>query len=115
MLLIFEADKEVVKIKNFIVQCNVANAYTKISDFKERELYLAYEQSIVYLYNSINEIKYNYNRKKIGMFVWFLAILVTVIMLIGNIMFDKKFSFTAMGLGSVSGAMLLLILSTKEM
>jgi hypothetical protein len=36
--IVFENDKEVVKIKNFIAQCNVANAYTKITDFKEREL-----------------------------------------------------------------------------
>lgn len=36
-LQLFETDKEVVKIKNFMVQCNVAHAYTKITDFKERE------------------------------------------------------------------------------
>lgn len=35
-LQLFETDKEIVKIKNFMVQCNVANAYTKISNFKER-------------------------------------------------------------------------------
>lgn len=36
-LQLFEHDKEVVKIKNFIVQSNVAHAYTKITDFKERD------------------------------------------------------------------------------
>ncbi len=36
-LQLFETDKEVVKIKNFMVQCNVAHAYTRITDFKERE------------------------------------------------------------------------------
>jgi hypothetical protein len=30
-------DKEIVKIKNFMVYCNLAYAYTKISEFKERE------------------------------------------------------------------------------
>lgn len=37
LLQLFETDKEVVKIKNFMVQCNVAHAYTKILDFKSRE------------------------------------------------------------------------------
>lgn len=37
-LQLFETDKEVVEIKNFIVQCNVAHAYAKISGFKEGEL-----------------------------------------------------------------------------
>ena len=37
-LQLFETDKEVVEIKNFIVQCNVAHAYAKISGFKEREI-----------------------------------------------------------------------------
>lgn len=36
-LQLFENDKEAIKIKNFMVQCNVAHAYTKITDFKERE------------------------------------------------------------------------------
>lgn len=36
-LQLFETDKEVIKIKNFMVQCNVAYGYTKITDFKERE------------------------------------------------------------------------------
>lgn len=54
------------------------------------------------------------NGKKVGMFVGFLAVLVTAIMLIGNILFDKNFSYTAIGLGSISGAMLLLLLSTKK-
>ncbi len=36
-LQLFENDKEFVKIKNFMVQCNVVHAYTKISDFKGRE------------------------------------------------------------------------------
>lgn len=34
---LFENDKEAVKVKNFMVQCNVAHAYTKTVDFKERE------------------------------------------------------------------------------
>ena len=36
-LQLFEHDKESVKIKNFMVQCNVANSYTKVKEFKERE------------------------------------------------------------------------------
>ena len=52
--------------------------------------------------------------KKVGMFVGFLSVLVTGIMLIGNILFNKNFSYTAIGLGSISGAMLLLILCTKK-
>lgn len=36
-LQIFENDNEAVKIKNFMVQCNVAHSYTRIADFKERE------------------------------------------------------------------------------
>jgi hypothetical protein len=36
-LQLFENDKEVVKIKKFMFQCNVAHAYTKITDFKKRE------------------------------------------------------------------------------
>ena len=36
-LQLFENDKEVVKIKNFMLQCNVAHAYTKVIDFRERE------------------------------------------------------------------------------
>lgn len=36
-LQLFESDKEVIKIKNFMVQCNVAYGYTRITDFKERE------------------------------------------------------------------------------
>ncbi|AOT72998.1 transposase [Geosporobacter ferrireducens] len=36
-LRLFENDKKIVKSKNFIVQCNVARAYTKISDFKKRK------------------------------------------------------------------------------
>ena len=39
-LQLFETDKEVIKIKNFMVQCNVANAYTKITDLKKESLYL---------------------------------------------------------------------------
>jgi hypothetical protein len=31
---LFENDKEEIKVKTFIVQCNVANTYTKIVDFK---------------------------------------------------------------------------------
>jgi hypothetical protein len=34
---LFENDKEAVKVNNFMVQCNVAHAYTKTADFKERE------------------------------------------------------------------------------
>lgn len=34
---LFENDKEIVKVKNFMVQCNVAYAYTKTLDFRERE------------------------------------------------------------------------------
>lgn len=52
--------------------------------------------------------------KKVGMFVGFLAVLVTAIMLISNILFEKNFSYIAIGLGSISGAMLLLILSTEK-
>lgn len=36
-LQLFKNDKEIVKMKNFMVQCNVIHAYTKITDFKERE------------------------------------------------------------------------------
>lgn len=36
LLQLFENNKEVVKIKNFMVQCNVAQAYTKMTDYKER-------------------------------------------------------------------------------
>jgi len=32
-LQLFETDKEVVKIKNFMVQCNVAHAYTRVTIF----------------------------------------------------------------------------------
>jgi hypothetical protein len=39
-LQLFENDKEVVKIKNFMVQYNIANAYTKITDFKKENLSL---------------------------------------------------------------------------
>ncbi|GKX66190.1 hypothetical protein rsdtw13_14480 [Clostridium sp. TW13] len=35
---LFENDKETVKVKNFMVQCNVAHDYRKAGDFKEREL-----------------------------------------------------------------------------
>lgn len=37
---LFENDKVPVpiKVKNFMIQCNVAYAYTKTADFKEREL-----------------------------------------------------------------------------
>lgn len=34
---LFENDKEAIKVKNFMVQCNVIYAYTKTADFKERE------------------------------------------------------------------------------
>lgn len=34
---LFGNDKEVIKVKNFMVQSNVAHAYTKIADFRERE------------------------------------------------------------------------------
>ncbi|BCZ46411.1 hypothetical protein psyc5s11_24780 [Clostridium gelidum] len=34
---LFENDKESVKVKNFMVQCNVAYAYTKTADSRERE------------------------------------------------------------------------------
>ena len=34
-LALFENDKEAIKVKNFMVQCNVAYAYTKTADFKE--------------------------------------------------------------------------------
>ena len=34
---LFENDKEAVKAKNLMVQSNVAHAYTKIIDFKERK------------------------------------------------------------------------------
>ncbi len=33
-LQLFETGEEVIKIKNFMVQCNVAYAYTKITYFK---------------------------------------------------------------------------------
>lgn len=33
---LFANDKEAVKVKNFMVKCNVARAYTKTIDFKER-------------------------------------------------------------------------------
>jgi len=36
-LQLFENGKELVKVKNFMVQSNIAYAYTKIMDFKERE------------------------------------------------------------------------------
>lgn len=34
---LFENDKDTIKVKNFMVQCNVAHTYTKITDFKDRE------------------------------------------------------------------------------
>jgi len=34
---VFENDKEAIKVKNFMVQSNVAYAYTKTADFRERE------------------------------------------------------------------------------
>jgi len=37
---LFENDKEIVKVKNFMFQFNAANAYTKIIDFKERDVAL---------------------------------------------------------------------------
>ena len=52
--------------------------------------------------------------KKVGLFVGFLSVLVAVIMLISNILFEKNFSYIAIGLCSISGAMLLLLLSTKK-
>ncbi|BCZ49267.1 hypothetical protein psyc5s11_53340 [Clostridium gelidum] len=36
-LQLFENDKEVVKIQNFMLQCNVAHDDTKVIDFRERE------------------------------------------------------------------------------
>lgn len=36
-LQLFKNDKEIVKMKNFMVQCNVVHAYTKITNFQERE------------------------------------------------------------------------------
>ncbi|WP_187296410.1 hypothetical protein [Tepidibacter mesophilus] len=48
------------------------------------------------------------------MFVGFLAVLITVVMLLSNILFDKNFSYIAIGLGSISGSMLLVLLSTKK-
>lgn len=33
---LFENDKDAVKVKNFMIQSNVAYAYTKITDFKQR-------------------------------------------------------------------------------
>ncbi|GAA0076119.1 hypothetical protein UT300005_04970 [Clostridium sp. CTA-5] len=36
-LQLFKNDKKLVKTKNFMVQCNVTHAYTKIKHFKERE------------------------------------------------------------------------------
>lgn len=52
--------------------------------------------------------------KKVGLFIGFLSVLVTVIMLISNIVFEKKFSYIAIELCSISGVMLLLLLSTKK-
>ncbi len=34
---LFENDKEAVKVKNFMVQCNISHAYTRVIDFKDRE------------------------------------------------------------------------------
>ncbi|EJO5348445.1 hypothetical protein NRP93_002572 [Clostridium botulinum] len=51
--------------------------------------------------------------KKVGIFVGFLAVLITLIMLIGNILFNKNFSYTAIGLGSICGAMLLFLSAKK--
>lgn len=34
---LFENDKETVKVKNFMVQCNVAHAFTKTTEFRERK------------------------------------------------------------------------------
>ena len=36
-LQIFYTDKEIIKVKNFIVQSNVAHSYIKIKDLKNRE------------------------------------------------------------------------------
>ncbi|MEK6265688.1 MAG: hypothetical protein N2B06_13125 [Clostridium sp.] len=52
--------------------------------------------------------------KKVGMFVGILAVLVSVIMLISNILFEKNLAYIAIWLCSISGAMLLLLLSTKK-
>lgn len=52
--------------------------------------------------------------KKVGLFVVFLSVLVAVIMLISNILFEKNFSYIAIGLSSISSAMLLMLLSTKK-
>lgn len=43
---LFENDKEAIKVKNFMVQCNVAYAYTKTADFKERELIFVKEMKV---------------------------------------------------------------------
>lgn len=34
-IFIFSSVKETTKVKNFMIQCNIANTYTKITDFKE--------------------------------------------------------------------------------
>ncbi|NRT35910.1 hypothetical protein BJV38_001506 [Clostridium beijerinckii] len=36
-LQIFDADKEIIKAKNFIVQSNVAHSYCKVRDLKNRK------------------------------------------------------------------------------
>lgn len=52
--------------------------------------------------------------KKIGLFIGFLTVLVGGIMMIGNIFFDKNFSYIAIGASSSNGALLLAILSTDK-
>lgn len=52
--------------------------------------------------------------KKVGMFIGFLSILVTVIMLISNILFQESFSYIAIWIGGISSTMLLLLLSTNK-
>lgn len=37
---LFENDKEAIKVKNFMVQCNVAYAYTKQQILKKESQYL---------------------------------------------------------------------------
>lgn len=58
---LYENYKEVVKIKNFMVQCNVANAYTKIMILKKESLYL-FRYIIILLINVIIDIWANFNK-----------------------------------------------------
>ena len=56
-LQIFYTDKEIIKVKNFIVQSNVAHSYIKIKDLKIREPMYVYYMLYFVNYVIISVIK----------------------------------------------------------